>query len=500
MRGPILALLAAATVVALAMVAATAASPPPPADVARGERLFSNGMCGGCHGAAGVYPVGPSMVGPPLIGPKWKYGGDAQSIFNSIHDGRPLWMKAKGGMDLSDDQIRDIVAYIKYRERTATPEERAIALERTPAGPPAGVVHSAVQDFRVETVAKTYLPYAFDFLPDGRILISETGGTLRIVDHGKLLTDPVAGAPMGDTTGMDGWMSRANMSVAVHPNFKNNGWVYLLTARHAAKPAPTGAPDIATIWRGRLVGNRWLDNRKILEFPMEGPDSHRMKFDKQGYLYVGTVGAHGGYTGVDSDKAPAQTLSSAEGKILRIRDDGSVPPDNPFVSTPGAYPYIWSLGHREPSGLTFDGNGEVWNVEDGEHGGDELNHVRKGHNYGWPAITWGHPYLEVSVVSRTDRMGMEPAVAVWTPSPAVSDVEWYGGSAFPAWRGSFFVGTMKQRDVYRVTVDGDRETLREVVLHNVDRIRDIATGPDGLIYILTDGGDLLRLVPADKKE
>jgi glucose/arabinose dehydrogenase len=498
MRGSIVALLAGFAGLGLAMVAAAAPAPSLPADAARGERLFNTGTCAGCHGAQGVYPVGPSMVGPPMIGPKWKYGDDPLSLFSSIHDGRPLWMKAKGGMNLSDDQIRDIVAYIKYRQATATPEERAIALQRTPAGPPAGVVNSAVESFRVERVANIYLPYAFDFLPDGRILVSETGGPLRVIQNGKLLTDPVAGAPMGDTTGMDGWMSRANLSVAVHPNFKSNGWVYLLTARHAAKPAPTGAPDIATIWRGRLVGNRWLDNRKILEFPMEGPDSHRMKFDKQGYLYVGTVGAHGGYTGVDGEKQPAQDLTSPEGKILRIRDDGSVPPDNPFVNTPGAYPYIWSLGHREPSGLTFDGHGELWNVEDGEHGGDELNHVRKGHNYGWPAITWGHPYLPVAVVSRTDHMDMEQPVAVWTPSPAVSDVEYYGGSAFPAWRGSFFVGTMKQRDLYRVTVDGDREILREVVLHNLDRIRDIATGPDGLLYLLTDSGDLLRLVPAGR--
>jgi glucose/arabinose dehydrogenase len=125
-----------------------------------------------------------------------------------------------------------------------------------------------------------------------------------------------------------------------------------------------------------------------------------------------------------------------------------------------------------------------------------MNHIRKGHNYGWPTITRGYPYLDNNaVVSRTDHMGMEQPVVSWAPSPAVSDVEWYGGSAFPAWRGSFFVGTMKQRDVYRITVDGDREVLREVVLHNVDRIRDIGTSPDGLIYILTDGGDLLRLVP-----
>ena len=183
-----------------------------------------------------------------------------------------------------------------------------------PDGPPKGIVHSAVQDFRVETVAKVGTPYSFDFLPDGRILIIEIQGALRIVDHGKLLPEPVAGSPVGDMTGMTQWMRRANMSIAVHPNYKTNGWVYLLTARHAAKPAPTGAPDIATIWRGRLVGNRWLDNRKILEFPIEATDSLRMKFDKQGYLYVGNrVGTHE-YTGVDAEKTPAQDLEQPGGQ------------------------------------------------------------------------------------------------------------------------------------------------------------------------------------------
>ena len=149
-------------------------------------------------------------------------------------------------------------------------------------------------------------------------------------------------------------------------------------------------------------------------------------------------------------------------------------------------------------GLTFDGSGELWNVEDGPRGGDELNHVRKGHNYGWPVITWGHRYDAVPVPSHTNHAGMDQPVVSWAPSPAVSDVEWYGGSAFPRWRGSFFVGSMKQRDLFRATVDGDRATLVETVLHNVDRLRDIATGPDGLIYILTDSGDLLRLVPATR--
>jgi glucose/arabinose dehydrogenase len=302
-------------------------------------------------------------------------------------------------------------------------------------------------------------------------------------------------SPLGDITGMKQWFRRGNMSLAVHPNYKVNGWIYILTTRVAASPPANGPGQIATIHRGRIRDGRWVDDKAILEFPIETTDSLRMKFDKQGYLYVGNPYSGDDYTGEDK-YYPGQDIARPEGKILRIRDDGGVPPDNPFVGKPGAYPYVWSYGHREPSGLTFDRQGELWNVEDGERGGDELNHVRKGHNYGWPVITSGHRYDATPVPAHTEHAGMDQPVVSWAPSPALSDVEYYDGAAFPHWRGSFFIGSMKQRDLFRVTVDGDRGTLVETVLHNVDRLRDIGTGPDGMIYVLTDSGDLLRMVPA----
>jgi glucose/arabinose dehydrogenase len=472
--------------------AAAALAPDAAGDATRGAALYAKSSCQGCHGVGGV-----GETSPPLVGPEWKYGGDPASIAKSIREGHMPMMLPMGGEKLSEGDIADLVAYLKYREKTITAQERAVATLHTAAGPPKGIVRSAVEDFRVETIAKTGTPYAFDFLPDGRILIMEIEGGLRVVDHGKLLPQPIEGSPKGDITGMKQWFRRGNMSLAVHPNYKTNGWIYILTARVATNPPPGGSPQIATIHRGRIRGGHWVDEQKILEFPIETTDSLRMKFDKQGYLYVGNPFSDEDYTGADKYYA-GQDIARPEGKILRMKDDGSVPPDNPFVNTPGAYPYIWSYGHREPSGLTFDGNGELWNVEDGPHGGDEMNHIRKGHNYGWPVITWGHRYDDVPVPSHTEHMGMDQPVVSWVPSPAVSDIEWYGGSAFPAWRGSFFVGTMKQRDLYRITVDGDRMTLMEIVLHNVDRLRDIATGPGGFIYVLTDSGDLLRLVPATR--
>ena len=487
MRGWLAALMAALFGLASAAVAL---APDLAGDPVRGAAVYAKNSCQGCHGIGAV-----DGTSPPLVGPEWKYGGDHASIARSIRDGHMPLMLPMGGAKLSEAEINDIAAYLMDREKTISAPERAVATANTAAGAPKGVVHSAVHDFRVETVAKTGTPYAFDFLPDGRILIMEIQGSLRVVDHGKLLAKPIEGAPRGDITGMTTYFRRGNLSLAVHPNYTANGWIYILTARVAPNAPKDGSPYIGTIHRGRIVDGRWVDDKAILELPIEATESLRMKFDKQGYLYIGTPYSNFEYSGEDKYYA-GQDIARPEGKILRIKDDGSVPPDNPFVGKPGAYPYVWSYGHREPSGLTFDGNGELWNVEDGQRGGDELNHVRKGHNYGWPVITWGHPYFNAAVPAHTERAGMDQPVVSWAPSPALSDVEWYGGDAFPRWKGSFFIGSMKQRDMFRVTVDGDRGTLVETVLHNVDRLRDIGTGPDGMIYVLTDSGDLLRMVPA----
>ena len=459
-------------------------------DPERGAVLFAANSCQGCHGIGAMGDTSPA-----LLGPDWRHGGDPASLAKSIREGFPPQMLPMGGHELSSRDIDDIIAFLKDRASKLTPEERLRAARNRPQGAPEGVVHSALEQFRVEVLASVTAPYALGFLPDGSILISETGGALRQYVGGKLLPNPVVGAPKGDITGMKQWFRRANLSIAVHPQYATNGWVYLLTARTANAPTASGLPLLATIHRGRIRNGRWTDETRIIEFPVETTDSLRMKFDAQGLLYVGTPYSNKDYSGA-GETEPSQDLARPEGKILRIRDDGSVPPDNPFVARPGAYPYVWSYGHREPSGLTFDQAGELWNVEDGPRGGDELNHVRKGRNYGWPVITWGHRYDSVPVASNTARENMEQPVVSWAPSPAVSDVEWYGGSAFPRWHGSFFVGTFKQRDILRVTVDGDRATLVETVLHNVDRIRDIAVGPDGFIYFLTDSGDLMRLVPA----
>jgi len=434
--------------------------------------------CAECHGAdAG------GGSGPPLNGP-YMYGDKEQSVADGIRHGFPPNMPAFGAT-LSDLEIKDLVAFLRIKVAQAPPRPPRIAAPvPRPAGIqlPSGTVQSAVHDFRVETVAKVGVPYALDFLPDGRILVTETAGALRVIEKGRLLPQAVIGAPAGDITNMPQPFKRPLTGVVVHPEYKTNGWIYLIHSKTVRGSIP-GAPILSTITRGRLKDGHWVDSQDILAIPMQKTNSLRMAFDSKGYLYVGTpydrtdhpvADSQAKYVGPGEDW-PSLDLSNPQGKILRMNDDGGVPADNPFINTPGAYPYVFSYGHREVMGLAFDAAGELWQSEDGPRGGDEVNHVIRGRNYGWPIVTWGHPYQSRAVIPLTEREGLEQPVVNWTPSPALSDIAFYNVNAFPRWRGSFFVGSLKQRDLFRVTVDGERVTLIETVLHDLHRIRDIAT-------------------------
>lgn len=480
--------------------------PPPPDDAARlapGAAAYGQ-HCAECHGAGAE-----GGRAPPLRGPEFAHGSDADALARSIREGFPPHMPGFGAV-LSSAQLRSVVEFLQSKVKgEAAPTLLPDAQGRTRAGSyavrvPVGVVRTSVHDFRVETIAKVGDPYALAFLPDGRILVTEILGGLRIIANGQLQPGAVSGAPRGDITGMPQPQKRPLLSVAVHPDYRRNGWIYLLHARASASAVPE-TTNLVTITRGRLSEGQWVDSEDIFTVPTQKTNSLRMQFDAQGHLYVGTpydrsdhpvADAFARYQGPGNDW-PAQDLANPMGKIFRMNDDGSVPVDNPFVHTPGALPHIWSYGHREVMGLAFDSRGELWQTEDGPRGGDEINHIIKGRNYGWPLITWGHAYQTRSMVSYPVAEGMEQPVVNWTPSPALSDIEHYAGAAFPRWSGSFLVGSLKQRDLFRVTVDGDRVTLVETLVHDLHRIRDIATGPEGHVYLLTDGGDLLRLVPAD---
>lgn len=498
--------LVAASVVAPCLSLAQVVVQPPADDSAArlppGEAAF-NAACAECHG-----PNGEGGRAPSLLGPDFVHGGDDESLANSIRHGYPPNMPPFAAT-LSAAQINSVVDFLRRKAKGSSgPTLIPDAQGRTRRGSyathiPAGVVETSVHDFRVERVATVSDPYSLDFLPDGRILVTEILGKLRIVDRGQLQPDAVVGAPTGDITGMPQPQKRPLLSIAVHPDYERNGWIYILHAKAATSHVPE-TTNLVTITRGRLRDGHWVDSEDIFSVPTQKTNSLRMKFDSTGHLYVGTpydrsdhpiADSFSKYEGPGADW-PAQDLANPMGKIFRINDDGSVPADNPFVATDGANPYVFSYGHREVMGLAFDAQGELWQTEDGPRGGDEMNHIKRGGNYGWPLITWGHAYQSRPVIPYTEAEGMEQPVVSWAPSPALSDIEYYSGDAFPRWRGSFFVGSMKQRDLFRVTVDGERVTLVETVVHDLHRIRDIATGPEGFVYLLTDGGDLVRLVPA----
>lgn len=466
--------IAAAQAPVEAIVRAPGNERPDPTAALPGAKIY-NELCAGCHG-----PSGMGAEGPSLNDQFWVHGGTDADLAKAIRGGFPPKMVA---FDIPDAQVKEVIAYIRAIFTSS------LNLDRSVAPVPTGVMHSEAADFRVETVAKLAAPYAFVFLPDGRALITETTGVLRIVEKGRLLPRAVEGIPVAKPgTGQSG---RRILNIAVHPDYALNGWIYLTVADNG--PA---APDIQMrIVRGKIRDGRWTDHQVLFEALTGEASTARMAFDRDGYLFM-TLGFSGNsYLGPPED-APSLDLANPNGKVLRMHDDGRAPADNPFVNVEGALKQVWSYGHRQSLGLAFDAKGVLWESENGARGGDEMNIIRKGANYGWPVVTWGHRYDSMPRRANPEMEGVEQPVVSWVPSPAVSAIAFYSGKAFPRWNGNLFVGAMKNRALYRIVLDGGRQVLQEEMLRGIDRVRDVGVGPDGCLYVLTDGGLFLRLSPA----
>lgn len=457
-----------------AIVRAPGNGPQDSAAALPGAKIF-NEQCAGCHGARGV-----GAEGPALSDEYWLHGRTDADIAKAIHGGFPPKMVA---FDLPESQVKDLIAYIRA-VFVAT-----LVVDRSVQQVPAGVVHTEAADFRVETVAKLTAPYAFVFLPDGRALITETAGVLRIVDKGKLLPQAIEGVPVG--TPLNGAPGRRILNIVLHPDYARNGWIYLTIA----EPAPTGRGALMKVARGKISGSRWTDHQVIFETLTVESSTARMAFDRDDYLYLTMGFSANVYFGPPED-APSLDLADANGKVLRMHDDGRAPADNPFVNVDGALKQVWSYGHRQSLGIAFDAKGLLWESENGQRGGDEINIIRKGANYGFPVVTWGHRYDSVPRVAMPEMEGVEQPVVSWAPSPAVSAITFYDGKAFPRWSGNLLVGAMKNRALYRIVLKDNRQVLQEEVLRGIDRIRDVGVGPDSCVYLLTDGGLFLRLAPA----
>jgi glucose/arabinose dehydrogenase len=338
---------------------------------------------------------------------------------------------------------------------------------------------------QIETVAGGLEhPWALAFLPDGGMLVTERPGRVRIVDKRGALSEPLGGVPAVLARGQGGLLD-----VELDPRFAENRLVYL----SYAEPDDNGTAGTA-VARGRLAGNRLEDVRVIYrQHPKVKGENHfgsRLVFGRDGTLFV-TQGDRFEYR----DKA--QDLSSGLGKIVRLNPDGTVPSDNPFFGRAGARPEIWSYGHRNiQAAAVHPDTGQLWTVEHGARGGDELNHPQAAKNYGWPVITYGVDYSGATIGEGTAKPGMEQPVYYWDPVIAPSGMVFYTGDAFPGWKGSILVGSLNPGLLVRVTLEQDQVVREERYLGDLrERIREVQQGPDGLLYVLTDSsnGRILRL-------
>jgi aldose sugar dehydrogenase len=360
-----------------------------------------------------------------------------------------------------------------------------LALAAAPAC--AQTYQSEKHAFRVvELVRGLEQPWSLAFLPDGRMLVTEKVGRLRVVKDGKLDPRPVEGLPEVEVYGQGGLMD-----VALHPRFPQNGLVYLSYAERGEGGVGTA------VARGRLAGHRLEDVQVIFRQQPKGSTGRhfgsRLVFDHEGHLYL-TLGDRG-------EMERAQQPDDHAGSVIRIHDDGGVPGDNPFVGKPGWKWEKYTLGNRNMQGAALHPQtGRLWTHEHGPQGGDEVNVVKPGANYGWPVITYGVNYgIGTKIGEGTAKPGMEQPLHKWVPSIAPSGMAFYTGDKFPRWRGSLFVGALRAELLVRLELDGEKVVREERLLRReLGRIRDVRQGPDGYLYLLTDESRavLARLEPA----
>ena len=380
-------------------------------------------------------------------------------------------------------------------------EEQPIGVPVPPLGDGPWVLDTAEQhQIRVSVVTRGLEhPWAIAFLPDGGMLITERPGRLRLVRDGVLDPQPISGVPDVRTDGNGGLMD-----VAIHPEFAENGLVYLTYTKRANDGR--GSPTLA---RGRLEGHALHDVADlVVTQPFHGNSglNGRVAFGHDGKIYMSTGGR---ILSPDGELLNApQDPASLRGKVLRLNDDGSVPDDNPFVNEPGYRPEIYTIGHRNTLGLMLHAEtGNIWQHENGPNGGDELNVLLPGRNYGWPLMSFGRLYPGARVSQHPTRDGYESPAVVWLPAIAAAGMAVYTGDQFPAWRGNVFVGSLRQGGIpgtghlQRIVFNEKLEELRrESMLRELrQRIREVRQGPDELLYVLTDHDDdgaLLRIEPA----
>ena len=356
----------------------------------------------------------------------------------------------------------------------------ACAQDRT-IGPE--IITPETENYTVETIIDgMQIPWGMAFLPDGGMLITEKKGELIHLKDG--VRTNITGLPEMTVQGQGGFMD-----VVLHPEYENNGWLYL----SYASPEGEGRGANTAIARAKLSGSTLTDLQVLYK---AGPNTtrgqhfgSRIAFDNEGYLYF-SIGDRG-----DLNANP-QDITRDGGKVYRINDDGSIPSDNPFVDTPDAKRAIYSYGHRNPQGMfKHPVTGEIWVHEHGPRGGDEINVVRKEANYGWPTITYGINYSGTEITKERSRPGMEQPLYYWLPSIAPSGFAYITGAVYPEWEGEILVGSLKFAYLEKLTLNNNKVVKREKLINGLGRVRDVRIGPDGHIYASVEGKGIVKLVP-----
>lgn len=437
--------------------------------------------CAACHGNK---LQGGAAVS--LVDDDWIHNNDDATLARIISNG--VAGTEMGGYSdvLDDEQVRSLVVLIREYGAITRSESRT-----SKHADDTGVYSSDLHSFKLEHIVSIDgILWGMDFLPDGTALVTQKDGKLWHIRDNK--ADEVKGIPEVWDHGQGGLLD-----VQIHPDYAQNAWVYLSYAENNGAREGMRSAGMTAIARGKIIDGKWQQGSVIYRFPDELHNSAGAHFGsrivfKDGLLYF-SIGDRG-------RMQEAQDLSRPNGKIHRITPEGKIPKDNPFVNTEGALPSIWSYGNRNPQGLAFHPvTGDLWETEHGPRGGDELNVIESGHNYGWPKVTFGINYNGKPISGMTHAEGISPPATYWTPSIAIAGMDFYTGQAFPKWQNHLFLGGMRAEELYRIKTDGKNVAEQELILKDAGRVRDVINGPDGYLYLLlndrgTNSGKVVRLV------
>lgn len=427
-------------------------------------------FCASCHGE--------KM--DAFVDRKWKHGNSEQDLFKAIKVGYPD--EGMPGFDtaFTDDEIHDLTDYIitgiKNVKRYEFTEKVTTNIFKT-----------ASLTIRLDTIITGLKsPWGMAFLPNGDMLVTEKFGSLYRINKNKKRS-LVEGVPGVLAEGQGGLMD-----VILHPQFSKNNIVYI--SYSLVKKTETGVLATTAIAKARLNGNKLIDFKNIfIAEPFSRTKHHygcRMAFDKNGYMFF-SVGDRGNH-----NENP-QSLSSDAGKIHRIKHDGSIPADNPFINTPGARPSIWSYGQRNPQGADIHPTtGILWTHEHGPRGGDEINIIEKGKNYGWPVVSYGINYNGTIITKHSTMEGIQPPLHYWIPSIGPSGMTFVEGDRYKGWKGHLLVGSLRFKYLNLCRLKGNKVISEEILFKNIGRVRDVRMAPDGFIYMSVENpGIVYRLVP-----